>query len=113
MPTSKSEARTAIQVVRETRMTYDRISPLFRQQAGRPSAASAGAEKPTGPLSAWEFATAPMFDRPLSRSTDSMEVTNYPRVCTERLIRNDVSRLMESEPKRSPGEEPDDINSLG
>ena len=84
MPTSKSEARTAIQVVRETRMTYDRISPLFRQQAGRPSAASAGAEKPTGPLSAWEFATAPMFDRPLSRSTDSMEVTNYPRVCTER-----------------------------
>jgi hypothetical protein len=37
----------------------------------------------------------------------------HPGVCSERLIRNDVSRFMESEPKRSAGEKPDDIDSLG
>jgi hypothetical protein len=37
----------------------------------------------------------------------------HPRVCSERLIRNDVSRFMKSEPNRSAGEKPYDIDSLG
>jgi hypothetical protein len=34
-------------------------------------------------------------------------------VCSERLIRNQVSRFMESEPKRSASEKPYDIDGLG
>src|SRR5215510_14831764 len=37
----------------------------------------------------------------------------HPGICSERLIRNHVSRFMESEPKRSTGEEPYDVTSLG
>jgi hypothetical protein len=37
----------------------------------------------------------------------------HSRVCSERLIRNQVSRLMESEPKRSAGKESCDIEGLG
>ena len=37
----------------------------------------------------------------------------HPRVCSERLIRNKVSRFMDAEPKRSTGEESSDIAGLG
>src|SRR4030095_1187363 len=36
-----------------------------------------------------------------------------PRVLSERPIRNELSRLMQSEPNRSAGEKPDDVDSLG
>jgi hypothetical protein len=36
----------------------------------------------------------------------------HSRVCSERLIRNQVSRFVESEPKRSAGEKSRDIEGL-
>jgi|KBSSwiStaDraftv2_1062776.scaffolds.fasta_scaffold41343_2 hypothetical protein len=37
----------------------------------------------------------------------------HPGVRPERLIRNEVSRFMDSEPKRSAGEKPYDVDRLG